>query len=243
MHPQREPTGLLQRAHDRIPCQPLAALLFALLAVNAAAWPAALAIARLQPGALILTGLAWALGAFHGFEVYHVAPIDSVRRKLRHKGKRSLATGLLVAPGHSSIVIALCAAIAFGARGFVSHFGAQSVFGSTFGTGISAACLTFIGLTNLLLFPQLLRAYHWAVDDARWRLRLHTIITATVTGLATMIGSVEWTEILAMHAWLDRFDFGVLGFAAVVAMAAVWGVAAAVERLPPAPALSAQRLH
>jgi high-affinity nickel-transport protein len=324
----------LERALHGIPRRPLGVLLLALLAANAAAWLGALALATLQAGVVGLAGLAWVLGARHAFDVDHIAAIDNVTRKLRHEGDRPVAVGFFFALGHSSVVVALCALIALGARGLAPRFGELSDFGGFFGTGVSAAFLTFIGLTNILVLRQLLRAasaqrracaapaeeehvgallqqrglfarafsfllrrvsrswhmypigvlfglgfdtateiailgisaglatnaafplwgilvfallftagmtlvdsldgvlmlraYHWAADDLRRRLRFNTIITAMAAGLATVIGSLEWVELLAsrlrgagaLRAWLERLDYGVLGIAAVAAMLA-----------------------
>lgn len=142
-----------------IPRRPLAALLLTLLAFNLLSWLAAFGLASIQPGILGLAGLAWVFGARHAFDVDHIAAIDNVTRKLRQEGKRPVAAGFFFALGHSSIVVALSTAVALGARGIQTRFDGFSAFGSVFGTGVSAAFLTLIGLLNLVVLWQLVGAW------------------------------------------------------------------------------------
>ncbi len=341
------------RAIDRvlqgIPRRPLALLLLGLLALNALSWAAALGLARLQSGILALAELAWVFGARHAFDADHIAAIDNVTRKLRQQGKRPVTVGFFFALGHSTIVIALSAVVALMGRGLETQFGRFSAFGGVFGTSVSAAFLTLIGLVNLfvlwqlvqawrdhrhgrhgalreadlnllldrrgffanlfsflfrrvnhgwqmypigllfglgfdtateiailgisgtlathadfpfwgiMIFPFLftagmtlldsldglamLRAYHWAMSDALRRLYFNTIITAMAVGLALIIGTLEWLQLLGPRlggqgpfwAWLDGLDFGTIGFAVVLAMLATWAVSIAYYRLRVAP--------
>lgn len=149
----------LDRILQGVPRKPLKRLLLILLAFNLLSWLGTFGLATVEPGILGLAGLAWIFGARHAFDVDHIAAIDNVTRKLRHEGKRPVGVGFFFALGHSSVVIALSAVIALGARGLHTRFGDLSQFGSLFGTGVSAAFLTLIGLINLAVLWQLLRAY------------------------------------------------------------------------------------
>jgi high-affinity nickel-transport protein len=149
----------LEQALHGIPRRPLAVLLLTLLAANVVSWLAAFGLAAIQPGILGLAGLAWVFGARHAFDVDHVAAIDNVTRKLRQEGRRPVAVGFFFALGHSTVVIALSAVIALGARGFKSQFGEFSKFGGIFGTGVSATFLTLIGLINLVVLWQMVKVY------------------------------------------------------------------------------------
>ncbi len=143
-----------------IPRRPLIVLLLTLLMFNVLAWFATLSLDSLQPGIFALAGLAWFFGARHAFDIDHIAAIDNVTRKLRQEGKRPVGVGFFFALGHSTIVIALTAVIAFGVHGLKSgKFQAISQFGSIFGTGVSAAFLTFIGIINLVVLWQLIKAW------------------------------------------------------------------------------------
>ncbi|WP_455383926.1 HoxN/HupN/NixA family nickel/cobalt transporter, partial [Acidihalobacter prosperus] len=106
----------LERALQGIPRRPLGVLLLTLLAFNLLSWLAAFGLAAIQPGILALAGLAWVFGARHAFDVDHIAAIDNVTRKLRQEGKRPVAVGFFFALGHSTIVVALSAVVALGAR-------------------------------------------------------------------------------------------------------------------------------
>ncbi|AOU97385.1 hypothetical protein BI364_04730 [Acidihalobacter yilgarnensis] len=148
---------LIGQALHGIPRRPLAALLAVLAACNLLTWLGAFELAAVQPGIHALAGLAWIFGARHAFDVDHIAAIDNVTRKLRQEGRRPVAVGFFFALGHSSVVVALSAAIALGARGAEGDFGMLKHFGSLFGTGVSAAFLTLIGLLNLAVLLPLLR--------------------------------------------------------------------------------------
>ena len=149
----------LEQALHGIPRRPLAVLLLTLLVANLVSWLAAFSLAAIQPGILGLAGLAWVFGARHAFDVDHVAAIDNVTRKLRQEGRQPVAVGFFFALGHSTIVIALSAVIALGARGFKSQFGEFSKFGGIFGTSVSATFLSLIGLINLVVLWQMVKAY------------------------------------------------------------------------------------
>ncbi|APZ43324.1 HoxN/HupN/NixA family nickel/cobalt transporter [Acidihalobacter ferrooxydans] len=149
----------LDHALRGIPQRPLTVLLLTLLALNALSWAAALGLAAIQPGIIALAGLAWVFGARHAFDVDHIAAIDNVTRKLRQEGKRPVAVGFFFALGHSSIVIALSAVVALVGRNLKTQFGSLAEFGGFFGTGVSAAFLTFMGLVNLFVLWQLIKTW------------------------------------------------------------------------------------
>ncbi|MEJ2654126.1 MAG: HoxN/HupN/NixA family nickel/cobalt transporter [Acidihalobacter sp.] len=149
----------LNRALQGIPRRPLAVLLLTLAGFNLLSWIGAFGLASIQPSILGLAGLAWVFGARHAFDVDHIAAIDNVTRKLRQEGKRPVAVGFFFALGHSTIVIALSAVVALGARGMKAQFGEFSDFGGIFGTSVSATFLTLIGLINLVVLWQLVKAW------------------------------------------------------------------------------------
>ncbi len=142
-----------------IPRRPLTLLLLTLLLFNVVAWFATFGLDSLRPGIFALAGLAWFFGARHAFDIDHIAAIDNVTRKLRQEGRHPVGVGFFFALGHSTIVIALTAAIALGIHGLKGdELHALAKFGSIFGTGISAAFLMFIGIINLIVLLQLIKA-------------------------------------------------------------------------------------
>lgn len=151
--------NMLEHALHGIPRKPLMVLAGTLLGLNLVSWLGAFGLATLQPDILGLAGLAWAFGARHAFDVDHIAAIDNVTRKLRHEGKQPVGVGFFFALGHSTVVVALSAVVALGARGIKREFGDFSHYGGVFGTTISALFLTVIGILNLLVLLQLIKAY------------------------------------------------------------------------------------
>lgn len=147
----------LAKLTQGIPRRPLKWLLGTLLLGNLLSWLAALELARFQSSLLGLAALAWGFGARHAFDVDHIAAIDNVTRKLTQEQRRPVGIGFFFALGHSTVVIALSALVAWGARGLKANFHSLAHFGSLFGTGISALFLTLIGLINLVVLGQLIQ--------------------------------------------------------------------------------------
>lgn len=89
----------------------------------------------------------------------------------------------------------------------------------------------------------MLRAYHWAMSDAMRRLYFNTVITAMAVGLALVIGTLEWLQLLGLRlgsespfwSWLDGLDFGTIGMIMVVLTLGVWVFAIAYYRMRVAP--------
>lgn len=134
-------------------------LLVALFLGNLLSWLLALHLSGFQSSLLGLAALAWGFGARHAFDIDHIAAIDNVTRKLTRQNRQPVAIGFCFALGHSTVVIALSAVIAWGGRGLKGHFQSLVDFGSLFGTGISAIFLTVIGLINLVVLWQLVLTY------------------------------------------------------------------------------------
>ena len=113
-------------------------------------------------GGLIFTGLAltaYVLGLRHGFDADHIAAIDNTTRKLLNEGKRPLTVGTWFSLGHSTIVVALIAAlvVAFDAVSRASPLLTSS--GAIAGTAISGAFLFIIGLVNLIIVFDVYRIF------------------------------------------------------------------------------------
>jgi high-affinity nickel-transport protein len=105
---------------------------------------------------------AYALGMRHAFDADHVAAIDNTTRALLTTGRRPVSVGFWFSLGHSTVVFALCATIAAGARTLADQVGsASSPLTSAlglFGTGISALFLYLIGFLNLAILVGIVRA-------------------------------------------------------------------------------------
>ena len=134
--------------------------LYALLVLaNAGAWVVAFAAFAGRPLLLGTALLAYTFGLRHAVDADHISAIDNVTRKLMQSGKKPVSVGFFFSLGHSTIVIALSAAIAFAAA--VVHAslpGLQSV-GGLIGTTISALFLYAIAAINIVVLVEVYRTF------------------------------------------------------------------------------------
>ena len=110
-------------------------------------------------------GLGWTvfvLGMRHAFDADHIAAIDNVTRSLASGGQRPVTVGFWFSLGHSTVVVAACAALAGGVRFVASTMTDTSGLRTTFGlvgTGVSAVFLIALGVINLVAFVGLASAF------------------------------------------------------------------------------------
>jgi nickel/cobalt transporter (NiCoT) family protein len=96
--------------------------------------------------------LAYTLGLRHGVDADHICAIDNTTRKLLQQGKRPTTVGTWFSLGHSTIVVAMLAALVVASRFIVSNLPAFESEGAVLGTAISGAFLYVIALINFLIF-------------------------------------------------------------------------------------------
>ncbi|MFE7356658.1 HoxN/HupN/NixA family nickel/cobalt transporter [Streptomyces sp. NPDC057543] len=105
---------------------------------------------------------AYTLGMRHAFDADHIAAIDNTTRKLMADGKRPVSVGFWFALGHSSVVIAMAALVAGGARlaGVLINedSGTHQVLGVV-GTTVSGSFLYLIAALNLVALVGILRVF------------------------------------------------------------------------------------
>jgi len=117
-------------------------------------------------GQLMGVGLgvtAYTLGMRHAFDADHIAAIDNTTRKLMGQGKRPLSVGFWFSLGHSSVVFAMVALLAFGVRTLTAQLGNSDSSlqraTSLWGTAVSGVFLIFIGLINLAALIGILKVF------------------------------------------------------------------------------------
>jgi high-affinity nickel-transport protein len=137
--------------------------LFALLTLaNAAAWLWALIAFRDYPVLIGTAFLAYSFGLRHAVDVDHIAAIDNVTRKLMQQGERPIAVGFFFSLGHSTIVVAASAAIAFATTALEGRLDALKVVGGVVGTLISAAFLFIVAAANFIILLSVYRTFREA---------------------------------------------------------------------------------
>lgn len=106
---------------------------------------------------------AYILGMRHAFDADHIAAIDNTTRKLMEERKRPLSVGFWFSLGHSSVVFALCLALAVGVRALAGEVESESsqvraTLGLV-GTGVSAAFLYLIAAINLVILVGIVNVF------------------------------------------------------------------------------------
>ncbi len=111
---------------------------------------------------------AYTLGMRHAFDADHISAIDNTTRKsiAQRKGTgrpRPLSYGFFFSLGHSSIVVAMGAALIVAEKTVFSAITNQSSslhqFGGLFGTVVSATFLFLIGSLNLVVLAGILKVF------------------------------------------------------------------------------------
>lgn len=103
--------------------------------------------------------LAYGLGLRHAVDPDHIAAIDNTTRKLMQEGKRPVGVGFFFALGHSTIVVAMCVAIALAAGYVNQHMSSLQGIGSLVGTGASCGFLLLIGGINLAVLAETFKTW------------------------------------------------------------------------------------
>jgi nickel/cobalt transporter (NiCoT) family protein len=116
------------------------------------AWMLALSAFATRPLLLGTALIAFGFGLRHAVDADHISAIDNVTRKLMQDGKRPVSVGFFFSLGHSTIVIALTAAIAIGANVVHASMPQLESIGGLFGTVVSALFLFAIAGVNIAVF-------------------------------------------------------------------------------------------
>lgn len=103
--------------------------------------------------------LAYGFGLRHAFDADHISAIDDTTRLLLQRGKRPLGVGFFFSLGHSTVVFALCVAIAFGAGVVERRLPELRQVGGVIGASVSGLFLWAVGLLNLLVLVGLWKAW------------------------------------------------------------------------------------
>lgn len=109
-----------------------------------------------------LTGLgaaAYLFGLRHAFDPDHIAAIDDTVRYMMSQGGRPLAVGFFFSLGHSTVVFALAVAIALASAGVGAMLPQLREVGGIIGAGISGVFLWIVGILNLFVVFDLVRAW------------------------------------------------------------------------------------
>ena len=110
----------------------------------------------------VLAGLglvSYVLGLRHAVDADHIAAIDNTTRKLLQQQKRPVTVGMWFSLGHSTMVIALTAALVVATRAVVGAVPGLANGGNILGTWISGVFLSIIGFINVLIVLDVYRTF------------------------------------------------------------------------------------
>jgi high-affinity nickel-transport protein len=106
---------------------------------------------------------AYTLGMRHAFDADHIAAIDNTTRKLMSDSKRPVSVGFWFSLGHSTIVFALVALLAFGVRAVAGQVADDSSWlqriTGVVGTVVSGGFLVVLGILNLVILVGIVRVF------------------------------------------------------------------------------------
>src|SRR6185437_5418748 len=106
---------------------------------------------RSYPALAGLGTLAYTFGLRHAFDADHIAAIDNTTRKLLQDGQKPVGVGFFFSLGHSSVVLALTAALATAATAVKASIPSFQHWGGYVGAGVSGTFLLAIGVLNLVV--------------------------------------------------------------------------------------------
>ncbi len=142
----------------------IVAMYVLLAAGNAVVWILAVAAFASRPALLGTALLAYTFGLRHAVDADHISAIDNVTRKLIQENKRPVTVGFFFSLGHSTIVVALTAAIAVAASTAQRSFPSLEHLGGLVGTSISALFLYGIAALNFVALVEVFRAFRCVRD-------------------------------------------------------------------------------
>jgi high-affinity nickel-transport protein len=157
------------------------AIYAALALANVLAWAWAWIVLRTSPALVGTAFLAYSFGLRHAMDADHIAAIDNVTRKLMNEGKRPVTIGFFFALGHSMTVVAGSIAVALATKALTHHFEAYRATGAAIGTFVSASFLILIGLLNVVVLIDMVRAYRRR-DEAQAHPQGHALDSPPIEG-------------------------------------------------------------
>src|SRR5260370_20006496 len=131
----------------------------AVLLLHVLGWGLFLYFSRHTPALAGLGTLAYTFGLRHAFDADHIAAIDNTTRKLLHDGRRPLGVGFFFSLGHSTTVFALTTGLALAAGAVDVAIPSLQHAGSTIGASVSGVFLLLIGMLNLFVLVDVVRAW------------------------------------------------------------------------------------
>lgn len=175
---------------------------------------------------------AYVLGMRHAFDADHIAAIDNTTRKLIGDGQRPVSVGFWFSLGHSTVVFAMCLALAAGIRTLIGQVDDDNSTLHTvtgiIGPSVSGVFLLILGVLNLAALIGIVRVFTRMRRGEYSEQELETQL-ANRGGLNRFLGGLTKTVRKPWHIYPIGVLFG-LGFdtATEISLLVLAGGAAAV---------------
>jgi high-affinity nickel-transport protein len=148
----------LRRVRDK-PWGRLAGYGSVVVLLHVLGWGLFVYYARRSPALAGLGTLAYTFGLRHAFDVDHIAAIDNTTRKFLHEERKPLGIGFFFSLGHSSVVLALTAALALATAKVNAAIPVLHTYGGVAGAAIAGIFLLLIGGLNVAVLADVVRAF------------------------------------------------------------------------------------
>jgi nickel/cobalt transporter (NiCoT) family protein len=148
----------LRRIRDK-PLGRLAGYGSVVLLLHVLGWGLFAYYARRSPALAGLGTLAYTFGLRHAFDVDHIAAIDNTTRKFLHEERKPLGIGFYFSLGHSSVVLALTAALALATAKVNAAIPVLHTYGGIVGAAIAGIFLLLIGALNVVVLADVVGAF------------------------------------------------------------------------------------
>lgn len=198
------PSSRLSFSHDE--WKRLAGLYACIGCLHVLGWGLYLHYAGRFPALVGLGFVAYLFGLRHAFDADHIAAVDDTVRFMRQNGKRPLGVGFFFSLGHSTIVLALAVALAFGANAVKGELPQLKDIGALIGAGVSGAFLWIIGILNLLVLLDILKIWRSARAGTHGHAHLESLLQKR--GLLNRLFGGRLQQLMN-HSW-QMYPLGLL---------------------------------
>jgi nickel/cobalt transporter (NiCoT) family protein len=184
----------------------LAGLYGVVVLLHISGWGLFLYYSSRYPALVGLGFVAYMFGLRHAFDADHIAAVDDTVRYMMQKGKKPLGVGFFFSLGHSTIVFALAVSIAFAATAIKQELPALQNLGGIIGASVSGTFLSVIGILNLVVLLDILKAWREAKTGKHTHDPLEELLTQR--GFINRLSGGRLQRVIN-HSW-QMYPVGVL---------------------------------
>jgi len=175
-------------------------------ALHLLGWGLYLHYAGACPSLVGLGFVAYMFGLRHAFDADHIAAVDDTVRFMLQRGRCPLGVGFFFSLGHATIVLTLAIAIASVASAVKRELPQLQSVGGILGAGVSGTFLWVIGILNLLVLLDIMKAWEQAKQGAHTHAHLEELLQRR--GLINRLFGGRLHRLMS-HSW-QMYPLGLL---------------------------------